>query len=208
MTPLVLRPEDDLEPFVRALEVGESTVLPTDTVYGLACAAHLEVACERTLGLKERDRSKPTSILVGSVASLFASVLPELGGPQAAQARRLLPGAVTVVVSNPARRFAWLCGADPTRIGVRVPLLLGPVAAAIERVGAIAATSANLAGGPDPCALDEVPDEVLSHVSVAIDGGPSPAGLPSTVVDLTGATPVVLRAGAVAEAEIRRLLLD
>jgi tRNA threonylcarbamoyl adenosine modification protein (Sua5/YciO/YrdC/YwlC family) len=207
MSPLVLRPDDDLEPFARALKAGESTVLPTDTVYGLACAAHLEAACERTLGLKARDRSKPTSIVVGSVASLHA-VLPELAGPVAAQVARLLPGAVTVVVPNPAARFRWLCGSDPSRIGVRVPRLLPPIAAAIERVGAIAATSANLAGGPDPTALDEVPDELLAHVSVAIDGGPSPAGLPSTVVDLTRDEPVVLRAGAVTEAAIRRLLVD
>jgi L-threonylcarbamoyladenylate synthase len=207
MSPLVLRPDDDLEPFAQALEAGESTVLPTDTVYGLACAAHLEVACERTLGLKSRDRSKPTSIVVGSVASLY-TVLPELGGRVAAQAQRLLPGAVTVVVPNPAERFRWLCGSDPSRIGVRVPRLLSPIATAIDRVGAIAATSANLAGGPDPTALDEVPDELLAHVSVAIDGGPSPAGRPSTVVDLTGEDPVVLRAGAVTEAEIRRLLVD
>jgi L-threonylcarbamoyladenylate synthase len=207
MTPLVLRPGDDLMPFVRALEAGEATVLPTDTVYGLACAAHLEAACERTLGLKERDRSKPTSIIVASVDGLFA-VLPELDGRAAAQAQRLLPGAVTVVVPNPAKRFAWLCGDDPARVGVRVPRLLPSIAAAIERVGAIAATSANLAGEPDPAALDEVPDALLSHVAVAIDGGPSPAGRPSTVVDLTGETPVVLRAGAVTEVEIRRLLVD
>ena len=119
-----------------------------------------------------------------------------------------MPGAVTVVVPNPAGRFRWLCGADPARIGVRVPCLLPSIATAIERVGAIAATSANLAGGPDPTALDEVPDELLAHVSVAIDGGPSPGARPSTVVDLTGAVPVVLRAGAVTDAEIRRLLLD
>jgi L-threonylcarbamoyladenylate synthase len=207
MTTLVLRPDDDLAPFVQALEAGEPTVLPTDTVYGLACAAQLEAACERTLGLKERDRSKPTSIVVGSIDGLFA-VLPELAGRAAAQAHRLLPGAVTIVVPNPARRFAWLCGDDPTRIGVRVPRLLPSIAAAIGQVGAIAATSANLAGGADPTALDEVPGELLSHVADAIDGGPSPAGRPSTVVDLTGETPVVLRAGAVTDVEIRRLLVD
>jgi L-threonylcarbamoyladenylate synthase len=204
--PRVLTPEDDLAPFADALRAGRAVVLPTDTVYGLACAAELEDACERTLGLKERDRSKPTSIIVGSLDRLFETVLPELEGRVARQVRRLLPGGVTVVVPNPSRRFAWLCGADPARIGVRVPVLLPALAAALDGVGAIAATSANLAGEPDPITLGGVPDEILSQVAVAIDAGPAPAGRPSTVVDLTGEAPRVLRAGAVSEADIVRLL--
>jgi L-threonylcarbamoyladenylate synthase len=204
--PLVLTPEDDLAAFADALRAGRSVVLPTDTVYGLACAAQREDACERTLGLKERDRSKPTSIVVGSLERLFETVLPELEGRVATQVRRLLPGGVTVVVPNPAQRFAWLCGDDPARIGVRVPVLLPAIVAAIDGVGAIAATSANLAGEPDPITLDEVPGEILSRVAVAIDAGPAPAGRSSTVVDLTGEAPRVLRAGAVSEAEIARLL--
>jgi L-threonylcarbamoyladenylate synthase len=204
--PLVLTPEDDLGPFADALEAGRSVVLPTDTVYGLACTAQLEDACERMLGLKERDRSKPTSIIVGSLDRLFETVLPELEGRVARQVRRLLPGGVTVVVPNPAQRFNWLCGADPARIGVRVPVLLPSIAAAIDRVGAIAATSANLAGEPDPIVLDDVPHAILSRVAVAIDAGRAPAGRPSTVVDLTGEDPRVLRAGAVSEAQIASLL--
>jgi len=208
VTPLVLTPEDDLAPFADALEAGRSVVLPTDTVYGLACAAGLEDACDRTLGLKERDRSKPTSIIVGSLDQLFATVLPELDGRVARQVRRLLPGGVTVVVPNPAQRFAWLCGGDPVRIGVRVPVLLPSIAAALDRVGAIAATSANLAGEPDPITLADVPEAIRSRVAVAIDAGPAPAGRPSTVVDLTGEGPRVLRVGAVSEAQIMGLLVD
>jgi L-threonylcarbamoyladenylate synthase len=204
--PIVLTPEDDLAPFTDALRAGHAVVLPTDTVYGLACAAALEDACERTLGLKERDRSKPTSIIVGSLDRLFDAVLPELRGRVVRQVHSLLPGGVTVVVPNPAQRFAWLCGADPARIGVRVPVLLPELAAALDRVGAIAATSANLAGEPDPIALGDVPHAILSQVAVAIDAGPAPAGRPSTVVDLTGDAPRVLRAGAVSEADIVRLL--
>jgi L-threonylcarbamoyladenylate synthase len=208
VTPLVLTPADDLAPFADALEAGRSVVLPTDTVYGLACAAGLEEACDRTLGLKERGRSKPTSIIVGSLDRLFETVLPELDGRVALQLRRLLPGGVTVVVPNPAERFAWLCGADPSRIGVRVPVLLPSIAAALDRIGAIAATSANLAGEPDPITLADVPVAILARVAVAIDAGRAPAGRPSTVVDLTGRDPVVLRQGAVPEAQIVALLVD
>ncbi|MEO9175131.1 MAG: L-threonylcarbamoyladenylate synthase [Gaiellales bacterium] len=208
MTPLILTPEDDLGPFVSALAGGDAVILPTDTVYGLASAAHLPEACARMLASKARDLSKPTSIIVGSVDVLFSEVLPELDGRVATQVRRLLPGGVTVVVPNPAHRFAWLCGADPSRIGLRVPLLLPSIASAIDRVGAIAATSANLAGGPDPIAFEEVPDEILTRVAVAIDAGPAPAGRASTVVDLTGAEPLVLRRGALSEAQITGLLVD
>jgi L-threonylcarbamoyladenylate synthase len=205
VTPLVLTPEGDLEPFVEALDAGRSTVLPTDTVYGLACAAHLADACERMLGLKQRGLEKPTSMLVGSLDRLFAT-LPELDGRVAEQVRRLLPGGVTVVVPNPGGRFRWLCGSDPTRLGVRVPVLLPAVAAAIDRVGAIAATSANLAGEPDPASLDEVPVAILDRVAVAIDGGAIAGGVPSTVIDLTGEAPVVLRVGALSDAQVRTLL--
>jgi L-threonylcarbamoyladenylate synthase len=206
MTPLRLLPEDDLGPLVEALRAGASVVLPTDTVYGLACAAQLEDACERTLALKGRDLSKPTSILGASLSVVFTGVLGDLGGRAVEQARRLLPGPVTVIVPNPAGLFPWLCGDDPSRIGVRIPVLLPGVADAIDGVGVIAATSANLAGQPDPVTLQEVPDAILSQVAVAVDAGPAPAGTPSTVVDLTGPEPVILREGALSERDVHEIL--
>ena len=180
-------------------------MLPTDTVYGLACAAHLEDACARTLALKGRDLSKPTSIVGASLSVVFTRVLGDLGGRPVEQAKRLLPGPVTVILPNPAGVFPWLCGDDPSRIGVRVPVLPA-VAHAIDRVGVIAATSANMAGSADPVALDEVPDAILEHVAVAIDAGRAPAGKPSTVVDLTGPEPVILREGALSEADVHEIL--
>ena len=206
MTPLLLSPEDDLAPFVTALQAGRSVVLPTDTVYGLACAAHLEDACERTLALKGRDLSKPTSIIGASLSIVFTRVLGDLWGRPVKQAKQLLPGPVTVVLPNPTGIFPWLCGDDPTRIGVRVPVLLPGIADAIDRVRVIAATSANLAGQPDPVLLDQVPGEILSEVAVAIDAGRAPAGKPSTVVDLTGPEPVILREGALSEQDIHEIL--
>jgi L-threonylcarbamoyladenylate synthase len=203
---LRLTPEDDLKPFVEALCAGESTVLPTDTVYGLACAAHLEDACERTLALKGRDLSKPTSIIGASMSILFTRVLGDLWGRPVVQAKRLLPGPVTVILPNPAGIFPWLCGDDPSRIGVRLPVLHPAVAHAVDRVRVIAATSANMAGQPDPVTLDEVPDAIVSQVGVAIDGGPAPGGKPSTVVDLTGPEPVILREGALSEQDVREIL--
>jgi L-threonylcarbamoyladenylate synthase len=206
MTPLRLSPDDDLGPLVQALRDGEATVLPTDTVYGLACAAHLETACERTLALKGRDLSKPTSIIAASMSILFTRVLGDLHGRPLMQAKRLLPGPVTVIVPNPAGIFPWLCGDDPSRIGVRLPVLLPGLAQAIDCVHVVAATSANLAGQPDPVTLDDVPDAILSQVSVALDAGRAPAGKPSTVVDLTGPEPVILREGALSEQDVHEIL--
>jgi L-threonylcarbamoyladenylate synthase len=200
-----LRPGDDLEPLVAALAVGELVVIPTDTVYGLACAAHLADACARLLRAKGRDGAKPSALLAGSVESLLAEVLPELRGPDAAAIRRLLPGPLTVVVPNPGRRYRWLCGDEPERVGVRVPDLPADLAAAIARVPAVLATSLNAAGERAATTLD-VPATLAAAVAVALDAGPASGGLPSTVVDLTGATPVVLREGPVSLDEIRARL--
>ncbi len=131
---------------------------------------------------------------------MLLECVPELDGRAEAIARALLPGALTLVLPNPAHRFSLLCGERPESIGVRVPLLDGPGREVLDAVGAVAATSANLAGGPDPRRLDEVPEEIRSAVSALVDGGELP-GTPSTVLDLTGDDPVVLREGAVPAAE-------
>jgi L-threonylcarbamoyladenylate synthase len=200
-----LRAGDDLAPLAVALLAGGLAAIPTDTVYGLACAAHDERACARLLRAKGRDPAKPSALLAGTVASLLADVLPELAGAGAERVRRLLPGPLTLVVPNPGQRYPWLCGDDPDRIGVRVPALAPDLAAAIAQVPAVLATSLNEAGEPPATSL-HVPPALAAHVAVALDAGPAPGGMPSTVVDLTGAEPVVLRAGPASLDEIRALL--
>jgi L-threonylcarbamoyladenylate synthase len=186
--------ELEVERVVRALHEGGLAVLPTDTVYGLACLASREDAARDLYLLKGREAIQPTAVVFPSVASLLAT-LPELDGAPAAAVRELLPGPYTLVVPNPARRYAWLSATRPDTLGVRVPVLPATTAAIVARVGGVAATSANLPGGLDPCRLDDVPARILEGVAAAVDGGALP-GTPSTVVDLTGAEPVVLRAGA------------
>jgi L-threonylcarbamoyladenylate synthase len=125
--------------------------------------------------------------------------VPELRD-QATLVRTLLPGKLTLILPNPAHRYDWLTGDRPDAIGVRVPELEGPAREIVERVGAVAATSANVHGGPDPRRLEEVPEEIRA-VAVLVDGGELP-GTPSTVVDLTGTEPQILREGAVPAAEV------
>ena len=147
----------------------------------------------RLYQLKGRPESQPSALMAASLDWLFECV-PELRGRAGRIAGALLPGPYTLVLLNPARRFPWLCGDTPDRIGVRVPVLAGAAQAVLDRVGAVASTSANLPGGPEPRSLVEVPEELRS-VCVFLDGGELP-GEPSTVIDFTGPEPVVLREGA------------
>ena len=182
-----------IERAVEALERGEAVILPTDTVYGICSTAHRRDAVERLSRLKRRDEAQPIALVAAGVESLLEAV-PELRGRAEAIARELLPGPYTLIFANPERRFGWLVGARPDTIGVRVPVLEGDAKAIVERVGAVAATSANLHGGPDPRSVDEIPQELLEGVAVVVDAGPMP-GVASTVVDFTGDEPRVLREG-------------
>jgi len=174
-------------------------VIPTDTVYGLVSTAFRAEPVGSLAGLKQRSPEQPIALVAASFERLL-ECLPELLGPAAAVARELLPGPYTLVAPNPAGRFPWLTGGRPDAIGVRVPALDGASADVLEQVRAVAATSANVHGGPDPRRLDDIPEEIRAGVDATLDGGELP-GTPSTVVDLTGAEPVVLREGAVPAAE-------
>jgi L-threonylcarbamoyladenylate synthase len=176
---------------VEAIRAGLPVILPTDTVYGLCTTASFAEAVERLYRLKGRPETQPTAILAADVEALLESV-PEL--PERI-VRTLLPGPYTLVLPNPARRFPWLTGKRPDAIGVRVPNLPGDAAEAVRRAGPVVATSANLAGGPDPRRLGDVPRELREAAAAEIDGGELP-GVASTVVDFTGDEPKMLREGA------------
>ena len=180
---------------VDAIRAGRAVVLPTDTVYGLCADAYREAPVERLARLKGRPDGTPVALLAADVDTVLDCV-PELRGRAAVLARALLPGPYTLVLPNPARRFRWLAPARPATIGVRVADLPGDARAVVERVGAVAATSANAHGGRDPRRVGDVPDAIRAAAAAVVDAGELP-GTPSTVVDLTGPTPVVLREGAV-----------
>jgi L-threonylcarbamoyladenylate synthase len=170
-------------------------VLPTDTVYGLCANPYRPDPVERAYKLKGREAGQPSALLAADVDMLFECV-PELRGRVGAMLRALLPGPLTLVVPNPARRYRWLTGANQDAIGVRVPELPAVAAAVLGRVGAVMATSANLAGGADPRRVEDVPEEIVAGCGAVLDGGDLP-GTPSTVLDLTGSEARVLREGAI-----------
>ena len=178
---------------VEAIRAGRPVILPTDTVYGLCTTASSAQAVEALYRLKGRPGTQPTAILAGDLDALFEAV-PELRASERIL-RALLPGPYTLVLPNPARRFPWLNGRRTDAIGVRVPELRGDAAEVLRRVGALVATSANLAGGPEPRTLEDVPAELRAAAAAELDGGELP-GVSSTVIDFTGAEPRVLREGA------------
>src|SRR6266540_6050219 len=144
---------------VAALRAGKPVVMPFDTVYGIAADPYREESSRRLYRLKGRPETRPTALVASSLDYLLECV-PELRGRAASLARLLLPGPVTLVVPNPARRFRWITGGNQDAIGIRVPGLDDVGAEILGRVGAVVATSANHPGEPDPKTLEEVPEDI------------------------------------------------
>jgi L-threonylcarbamoyladenylate synthase len=180
----------DVGAAVAAIRDGRLAIVPTDTVYGLATSPHAQEFARRLYAAKGREELQPTALVASSVDVLM-ELLPEFDSRLAT----LFPGPYTLVVPNPAQRFPWLTGSGES-IGVRVPLVKGIARDVLTGANALVATSANLPGGPDPRTLAAVPERLRAAAAALVDGGELP-GTPSTVIDVTGAEPLVLREGAV-----------
>jgi L-threonylcarbamoyladenylate synthase len=177
-----------------ALRAGDPVILPTDTVYGLCAAAHEPEPTSRLYALKGRDPAQPSALLAADLDMLL-DCIPELRGRGELIARALLPGPYTLILPNPARRYRWITGGNPTAIGIRVVDLPDPADRVVSHVGCVVATSANLPGEPEPRRIEEVPEELRAAVGAIVDAGELP-GRASTVLDFTSPEPRVLREGA------------
>ncbi len=189
---------------------GGIAIFPADTVYGLACDPESPAAVRRLYELKRRAPGKPAAVLFFALETALAA-LPELGPRTRAAALALLPGPVTLLLPNPAERFALACGPDPRTLGLRVPALTDElwVLGAVTRP--LLQSSANLAGGRDARTVAEVPAALRVAADLVLDAGTLP-GTPSTVVDLRAyedtAAWGVVREGAVGAAALRAALGD
>ena len=194
MSPTVAASADGLPH--RAAEVlrsGGVVVLPTDTVYGLAAAAHRPDAVSRLFRLKGRAADVPVAVLCTDAAQALA--LADRVPPAAARlSARHWPGPLTLVLTR-RRDLMWELGEPSGTIGVRCPDhdLVRSIAAI---AGPLATTSANRHGSPTPASAGEAAASLTGPVDLVIDGG-SLEGRPSTVVDCTGERPVVLRQGSI-----------
>ncbi|GAC1317764.1 MAG: L-threonylcarbamoyladenylate synthase [Thermoleophilaceae bacterium] len=191
--------EEDAAAFERCIEAGGIALFPTDTVYGVAASPDSSEGVDRLYRLKGRATGQPAAVMFFGLAGALDAV-PELGERTRAAVERLLPGPITVIVANPARRFPLACGPAPDRLGLRVPEL-EPLTAPLAGVGAaVLQSSANRSGSPDARRLDDVDPVIRAGVDLELDGGEL-AGTPSTVVDLSSYELAgehrILRAGAV-----------
>ena len=199
---------DDVRRFESCIATGGVALFPADTVYGLAADPESAPAVERLYAIKGRPPARPAAVMFFSLERALRA-LPELGERTGAALERLLPGPVTVVIPNPARRYPLASGPEPERLGVRVPALAGPLAPlrAVERP--VLQSSANPSGGADARRLEAVDPALRAAVDAELDGGELP-GVPSTVVDLSayerGGDYAVLREGALGLERLAQVL--
>lgn len=182
-----------LDAAAQAIRSGRLVVLPTDTVYGVGADAFDPAAVSLLLAAKGRGRDMPVPVLVSSLR-----MLDGIAQEQVPAARELAdafwPGALTIVLHH-TPHLAWDLGDSRGTVAVRMPA--HPVALElITQTGPLAVSSANRTGAAAATTVPEAQAQLGASVAVYLDGGPCTSSQPSTIVDLTGAVPVVLRAGA------------
>ena len=187
-----------------ALRRGELVVMPTDTVYGIAAEAFDPVAVDGLLKAKGRGRDMPPPVLVGTVRAAMALVM-DLDDAGKDLIDEFWPGALTIVCrSSPT--LVWDLGDTKGTVAVRMPLHQLALDL-LKRTGPLAVSSANLSGRPPSTSCDEAMDQLGDSVAVYLDGGPCPGDVPSTIVDLTGTVPRLLRQGVIPADRLREVIL-
>ncbi len=190
----------------RALRAGGLVIVPTETVYGLAARPDLPEATARIFAAKCRSFGRNLPILAASAERAWEVARPNPPARRLAEA--IWPGALTLVLPRTDRSRSWELGDDRSTVAVRVPHHVLTTALLAE-AGPLAVTSANRSGEPpldDPRALVEAFGSTVAVYLVLARKAAPPGGTPSTVVDLTGAEPEVVRTGAVGPDEISRAL--
>jgi tRNA threonylcarbamoyl adenosine modification protein (Sua5/YciO/YrdC/YwlC family) len=188
-----------------AVRRGELVVLPTDTVYGIGADAFSPDAVGDLLEAKGRGRNMPSPVLVGSPNTLHGLVT-DFSESAWELVDAFWPGALTLVAKHQPS-LTWDLGDARGTVAVRMPL--HPVAIELlKEFGPMAVSSANLSGHPAPQDCDAAQEMLGDSVAVYLDGGPTPDSVPSSIVDVTGRTPLLLRTGAVSAEELRKVVPD
>jgi L-threonylcarbamoyladenylate synthase len=200
--------QDQAATFERCMAVGGVALFGADTVYGLACDPDTVEAVERLYAIKGRRPDKPAAVMLFSL-DLALAALPELGPRTVAALEGLLPGAVTLLLPNPARRFPLACGPDPETLGLRVPAL-GPATAALGAVRwPVMQSSANPSGGADARRIGDIDPAIVAEVDLVLDAGELD-GTASTVIDLRSFEDdggwTILREGALSRGRVAAAL--
>ncbi len=197
--------QQQVERGISILKQGGIVAYPTDTVYGLGAWPNIQRAVERIYRVKERPRNMALPLLLADISQIseVAHNVPQIAW---SLARRFMPGALTLVLPK-SSSISGIVAAGGETVAVRVPNHPIPLAL-IGGVGVpVIGTSANLSGKPSALTADEVYSQFGDDIDSIIDGGRCPGGEESTIVDVTGETPVILRAGAISREELEQAFL-
>ncbi|MDX3005794.1 L-threonylcarbamoyladenylate synthase [Kribbella solani] len=198
---------DELAPAYRAavdaIEAGDLVVLPTDTVYGLAADAFKADAVQRLLDAKGRGRDMPPPVLISVVESLdaLATDVPDSGRKLA---QEFWPGPLTLIC-HAQGSLLWDLGETQGTVALRVPDHEN-TRELLSRTGPLAVSSANKSGQPAAMDVYDAEEQLSESVAVYLDGGEVNGGQPSTIVDITGDTPRVVRLGALTLDQLRAVV--
>ena len=185
---------------VTAARAGELIVLPTDTVYGIGADAFIPAAVTTMLAAKGRGRNMPPPVLVGT-ARAAAALVDDLGAFGQDLIDEFWPGALTLVF-RASPTLLWDLGDTKGTVALRMPLH-SVALDVLKQTGPLAVSSANRTGQPAATTADEAQQQLGEAVSVYLDGGPCADSIPSTILDLTGTIPTLLRAGAISVDRLR-----
>jgi L-threonylcarbamoyladenylate synthase len=191
-----------LDEAVNAISRGRLVVLPTDTVYGIGADAFVAPAVAALLAAKGRGRQMPPPVLVPDVATLDG-LAADVSESARALVQEFWPGGLTVIFrSQPS--LAWDLGEAAGTVAIRMPD--HPAALALlRRTGPLAVSSANVSGSPAALSVEDARRQLGASVAVYLDGGHSPGGVASTIVDATGTSLRLVRAGAIRLDRLREI---
>lgn len=192
-----------LDDAVRAVRAGGVIALPTDTLYGLGADPSQVGAVARLFAIKGRTAERALPLIAADAEQVAArlGVLPRLADRLA---RRFWPGPLTLLVRAPAWLAPFVSGGTG-KVGVRVPAHAVARALCAACGLPLTATSANVSGAAPSADPDDIERVLGARIDVLVDAGVTPGGAPSTIVDVTGEVPVLVRAGAIAWTEIEEL---
>ena len=195
--------QEQVEKGISILKQGGLVAFPTDTVYGLGAWADHQPAVERVYRVKERPRNIALPLLLADISQIggVAEPVPPIAW---LLAHNFLPGALTIVLHK-SNSVPDIITAGGITVAVRVPAHPVPIAL-VQGLGApIVGTSANVSGKPSALTADEVYSQFGNKIDLVIDGGRCPGGRESTIIDVTGEEPIILREGAISREELRQV---
>lgn len=195
-------PATEIEKALTVLRNGGIVAFPTDTVYGVGALAFDNLAIESIYAAKRRPIEKAIPVLIGAVED-FDKVAIDVPKMAYIFAERFWPGALTCVV--PKNKALPPAISATATVAVRIPNHRAALNL-LRMAGPMAVTSANISGQPSPITAQEVYEQLQGRIPLILDGGKTPGGIASTLVDCTGATPTLLREGPISLEELLSVL--